>query len=92
VSPQEIGTDLVELIRRTGREVSGDLAAYAAARTSHLATMVGSPGFYEALAVERDNVALRAGVLATQAGDAIDRKIVGLIEAALAIGARAMLA
>jgi hypothetical protein len=92
VSPQQIGADLVELIRRTGREVGSDLAAYAAARTSHLATMVGSPDFFEALAVERDNVSLRAGVLAVHAGDAIDRKIVGLIEAALAIGARAMLA
>lgn len=51
----------------TGHAVHDSVAVYAAARAAHLAGIVGQPGFDEAVAAERDAVALYAGVYATDA-------------------------
>ena len=66
------------------------LATYTAQRVAHLGTLVGKPGFEDAVVAERDSLALRAGVLAVKAADVVDSRIVGLIQAALSIGARAL--
>ena len=66
---------------------AAELAAYAAERSAHLATLVGDPGFSIALRAERDAVALRAGITAVQEGDAADARIVGVIHGALSIAA-----
>lgn len=69
-----------------------ELALYAAGRSAHLATLVDDPGFDQAVRAERDAVALEAGLSAVRQGDAADAQIVGIIQGAIAMGARALTA
>jgi hypothetical protein len=83
---------LDEAIRETGRTLqqsATDVAAYAASRAAHLATIAGQPGFEEALRAERNAVAMFAGLSATAEADRADQRIVGIIHGALAIAAGA---
>jgi len=83
---------LQDALRETGMQLKQsavDVAVYAAGRAAHLTTIVGQPGFDEALRAERDNVVLFAGVSAVRTADAADQRIVGLIWGALAIAAAA---
>lgn len=66
---------------------AAELAAYAAERSAHLATLVGDPGFMLAVRAERDAVSLRAGITAVQQADAADARIVGVIQGALSFAA-----
>lgn len=66
---------------------AAELAAYAAERSAHLATLVSDPGFQLAVRAERDAVALRAGITAVQQADAADARIVGVIQGALSFAA-----
>lgn len=68
-------------------ELSG-VATYAAERMQHLSTLVGDPGYEQALAAEVDAVALRAGIAAVDAGDAADRELFGVIFGSIAMGTR----
>lgn len=93
----QLGQEFVELLRQNaieaGRELTSDLTEvkdYAAARMQHLSTIVGEPGFREALIAERDNVALKAAGRAINRADAFDARILGVVEGALAIGSRAL--
>lgn len=79
---QEAGVNL--------KEGAATVAAYAAQRATHLATIVGQPGFERAVAAERDAVALFAGVVGVAGARAADARIVGLIEGALLFGAKAI--
>lgn len=51
----------------TGYVVQDNVAAYAAKRAAHLASIVDHPGFDVAVEAERDAVALYAGIYATDA-------------------------
>lgn len=93
----ELETQFREMIeatlRQLGRELRvgvAELSQYAAARTEHLSTLVGEPGFEEAVLAERDNVLLRAGITATRTADVADQRFVGIIQGALRIGAAAL--
>lgn len=93
----QIGQDFIDLLKRNaaevGLELKGDLQAiadYAAARAQHLSESVGEPGFDEALVAERDNVILFSASTAIDRADAVDARILGLVEGALAMGARAL--
>lgn len=95
--PADIGAELAAMIQGTAKDLGITLkmdgvtfAQHTAARVAHLGTIVGKPGFEDALKAERDSLALRAGVLAVRAADVVDSRIVGLIQAALSIGARAL--
>lgn len=68
-----------------------ELRTYAAERMLHLSTLIGQPGYQEALVAERDNVAMKAGLLAVDASDRADAELVGLITGAMAVGARALI-
>lgn len=93
----DIAHDLEALLkdaaRETGRDLRGnmvEITAYAAERTAFLSTLVGQPGFEEAVRAERDNVALKAGISAVKTADAADARIVGIIQGVLFLGARAI--
>lgn len=89
--------DFKELLERTLQETGAELdqavdevALYMADRTAHLSTLVGQPGFQEAVIAERDNVAMFAGLLAVDLADATDARIVGVIQGALAMAAKGL--
>ena len=80
---------LLDAAGAAGKEIRGDvdeLARYAAERAKHLSTLVHDPDFEVAAVAERDNVAMRAGILATRRSDAMDHRIMGMIHGALRIG------
>lgn len=89
---QDLATLFQDVVDETGvslRKGTADkLAAYAAERSAQLAKFVGVPGFQEAVRVERDNVALEAGILAVQGADQADARLVGVIQGALTFAAR----
>jgi hypothetical protein len=73
-------------------EVKDEVAEYAEARGRHLAGILasGEAGFAEALIVERDNVALAAGIAVAGAADSIALRALGVIQGVLAMLARVM--
>ena len=79
---------LFAAITETGvnlQKSAAEVAAYAAERALHLSTIVGQLGYDEAVIAERDAVALFAGVSAAVTADAADNRIVGLIQAGIAM-------
>lgn len=89
----ELVTLLKDAGSRLGKELEGtleDVRGYAAERMLHLSQFVGQEGYQEALIAERDNVALRAGIAATDDADAADRELIGIIAGSLGIAARAL--
>jgi len=93
-----IADDLKQLLESNLAEFNADsrvnlnvLTVYAAERAAHLSTLVGQPGFEEAVRAERDNVVLRAGIAATDAADAVDQRTIGIIHGVLLTGAKALL-
>lgn len=94
----DVGKELVDALKaaavRLGKDLKGDtdeLRTYAAERMLHLSGVVGQPGYQEALVAERDNVALKAGLLAVEAADRADAELVGIITGAMGVGARALI-
>jgi hypothetical protein len=94
----DVGKELVDAlsgaVNRLGKSLEGsvdELRTYAAERMLHLSTLIGQKGYQEALLAERDNVALKAGILAVDAGDRADAELLGLITGAIAVGARALI-
>ncbi len=95
--PKNIEPDFEDLLeeaaKSTGVElVNGakEVAAYAAQRAAVLATLVGRPGYQQAVIAERDNVALFAGVSGVDKADAGQQRLIGIIQGALALGAKAL--
>lgn len=68
------------------------VAAYAADQAASLAGLVDDPGYHEAVIAARDNVALQAGITASQQADATDSRILGVLEGALFMGAKVLVA
>lgn len=88
-----LGDMLEDSARRLGIQLEGDMAVvrlYAAKRIQHLSTIVGQPGYLEAVRAEADNVLLEAAVNAVAAADAADRELFGLVSGFLGAGARAL--
>ena len=84
---------LSSLVSGTGQDLakSGrEIAAYAAQRTAILATLVGQVGYDQALIVERDNVALFAGLQAVSNADGLRDRILGALQGALFMAAGAL--
>lgn len=67
---------------------ASEVAHYAAERADHLSSIVGEPGFDEAVKAERDNVALFAAMSAVENADAADARLKGMLQGALAMGAK----
>jgi hypothetical protein len=91
---KELGDALKGAADRLGKTLGGnmdELRTYAAERMLHLSSLIGQPGYQEALVAERDNVALKAGLLAVASADAADAELVGVITGAMVVGARALI-
>ena len=81
---------LEQAAKDTGADLAGksaELADYAASRAAHLASLVDDPQFSSVLVVERDNIVLRAGISAVNAGDAVDTRIRSIVQGALTMAA-----
>lgn len=84
---------LASLISGTGQDLekSGqEIAAYAAQRTAVLAVLVGQQGYNQALIVERDNIALFAGLQAVSNADGLRDRMLGAVQGALFMAAGAL--
>lgn len=82
---------LEDAIRGTGKELKvslDQLALYTAERSAVLATLVGQPGFEQAVTVERDNVALRGAIEIGRSAAAADQRTIGIIQGILFFGAK----
>lgn len=82
--------DVVEETGKELREGAEELAEFAAERSAHLAALVGDPEFAQAVKIERNSVAIRAGLVATAEAEAADARIVGAIHGALRVVAGAI--
>ena len=92
---EDIKAMLRQALDELGGEIQGTLdevADYAASRAEHLATIVGEPGFDQAVLAERDAVALKAGLSVAKDARALDQRLVGLFQGALFWGAKALAA
>ena len=88
-------TTLKNMLEIALAEISADLestvdgvAAYAAQRMAVLATLVGQPGYEEAVIAERDNVAMFAGIGAVDTADAAAQRLLGIVQGVLSLGAQ----
>lgn len=95
MSEDQLSQDLKDLIEQAAAgvdlgESAQSIAAYAASRAAYLSTLVALPGFQEAVMAERDNVALRAGIVASSIAKSSEAQLLGVLQGALAIGARAL--
>lgn len=84
---------LRDAVATTGAELaasSAELAAYMAERAAHLSTISAEPGFAQAVEREASNVAMRAGLEASDQARAADQRLFGMIAGALRIGAAAL--
>lgn len=86
---------LIEQLKSAGSSLKDDLEAvraYAAERMAHLAKCVGEPGYLEAVKAEAQNVAMEAAARAIDQADATDARLLGIIQGALAIASKALVA
>ncbi len=79
--------DVVEETGTSFQAGTDAVALYASQRTAHLSTLVGQPGFMQAVRAERDNVAMYASLSVGDQANAMDNRLLGLIQGALAMGA-----
>lgn len=94
---EQLGEDFLALVTTQAQEIGVELtddlqgaAQFASERAAHLSTIVGEPGFSEALTAERDAVALRVTSAAIDRADALDQRFQAFIAQVLQFGARAL--
>jgi transcriptional regulator GlxA family with amidase domain len=78
---------LAETKIELGRSTS-EVATYMAATAARLATLIGLPGYEDAVIAARNNVALYAAIKATERADAAHERVVGIIQGALFLAAQ----
>jgi hypothetical protein len=74
----------------TGRSLkrsAAELAVFAAERAVHLASIVGQPGYDEAVRAETNAVMYEAGIQAIGEADAVDARLIGAIESGIRFSA-----
>ena len=67
-----------------------EVAIYTEERLTHLASIVGEPGYMEAVKAEQDNILLFALARSIDEADAADARLMGIVRGSLAIGVRAL--
>lgn len=80
-------------LKETGRELQvsvSDLRQRAGEQMAILALAVGEPGYERAVVAARDNVLLLAGIDAVEHADAVDSRIIGVVQAGLFMGAKVL--
>lgn len=86
---------LENALKDTGKQLAGsalDIANYTIEQAQELSALAGDPNFQDAVIAARDNVALKAGISAVNSGDAVDAKVVAIIQTAITFAARAIAA
>lgn len=86
---------LEDTLKETGRELRvsvADLRQRAGEQMALLALAAGEPGYERAVVAARDNVLLLAGIEAVEHADAVDSRIIGVVQAGLFMGARVLAA
>lgn len=81
-------------LQETGRDLEGSLDAVKAEVAKQLAALslaAGEPGYERAVIAARDNVALVAGLQAVADADAVDSRILGIIQGGLTFGAKLLI-
>ena len=73
------------------KENLDEVRSYAAEQMIALSLAVDEPGYAEVLVAAGTNVALMAVAAGVESADVLDRELVGTINGALAIGARALI-
>lgn len=84
---------LKDILKESGTHLNGDvseLVIMVDEATVRLASLVGDPGFDIAVRAERDAIQLRFAIAACAQARAIEHRIVGVIHAALRMGAMAI--
>jgi len=79
------------VLQETGRDLEGSLDAVkaeVAKQLTQLSMAAGEPGYERAVIAARDNVALVAGLAAVEDADAVDSRILGVIQGGLSFGAK----
>ena len=87
----QLGVVLEDALRDAGvdlQKTGAALREYVAERMLHLATITGEPGYAEALQAEGQAVVLFAANRAIDAADAMDARVLGIVEGLLRAGAR----
>lgn len=82
---------LMSGLEETGVDLQADLAdvrLYASEQLAVLALAVGEPGYAAAVIAARDNVLMKMGLSVVSAADAADNRIIGIVQGALALGAK----
>lgn len=82
---------LESALKETGKDLGVSLDAVKvkiAEQLALLALAVGEPGYDRAVIAARDNVAFAMGLSAVADADAIDSRIIGVIQGGLSMGAR----
>lgn len=80
-------------LKETGKELEtslDDVRQYASEQLAQLALAVGEPGYDRAVIAARDNVLLRMGLRSVANADAVDSRIIGVVQGALFFGAKAI--
>lgn len=80
-------------LKETGRELKvsvSDLRQRAAEQMAQLALAAGEPGYDRAVIAARDNVLLLAGIESVERADAVDNRIIGVVQAGLFMGAKVL--
>lgn len=88
----QIGKALQSVVSETGKSLrasAAEVAAYVAQRGAYLATLAGQAGFAEAEQAELESCRLFAGVAAVHEADAVDGRVLGIIQLGLTIAAGA---
>lgn len=86
---------LEDAVKETGtrlKQAPAELAAYMSERAAHLSLSAQEPGFDQAVRAERNNVAMRAGLIAHDVASKTDFQFLGIIQGALSIAAKALAA
>lgn len=93
-----IGEDILAELRQQANDVGKSLTGaldevgeYIGERVAHLSTVVGEPGFREALTAERDSICLRAAGRAVIEADLLDARLLASAQTGLMVASRLLL-
>jgi len=93
----DVTLDMMQLLRaalkESGKELKDgglELKLVVSQELARLALAVGEPGYGRAVTAAQDNVALAAGLMAVSVADSSDARLLGIIQGALFMGAKAL--
>jgi hypothetical protein len=99
INADQLGNDLLEVVKSTAADLGislkddlSETAKYTAERLRHISASVNDPNFTQIVRIESENIALNAARSAIVAGDKTDQAFKNVIQGALNIAARVLIA